>query len=85
MWYRAFGEITASPHSHLCNSAESAEKLRRATLLAEPFPGAVAQEISLQKVREMNALGFGQNQRGEQISRSGLLWGRECVASIFGG
>ena len=43
-------EIVDSLHPHLPNRAESAEKPLQATLLAEPFPGAVAQGVSLPKV-----------------------------------
>jgi hypothetical protein len=41
------GEIVDSPLSLLSNSAESAENPLRATLLAEPFPGTVAQGVVL--------------------------------------
>jgi hypothetical protein len=37
------GDFVDRAHPRFCNSAQSAEKPRRATLLAEPFPGAVAQ------------------------------------------
>jgi len=43
MYCRAVGETVARPSSHFPNSSESAEKPLWATLLAEPFPGAVAQ------------------------------------------
>jgi hypothetical protein len=36
-----------SLYSHICNSAENAEKPLRETLLAEPFPGTVAQGLVL--------------------------------------
>jgi hypothetical protein len=55
----------------------------RATLLAEPFPGTVAQGVSLPKVREMNALIVGRNQRPPQISRLDLRGRSEWVATIF--
>jgi hypothetical protein len=59
------------------------EKPRRATLLAEPFPGTVAQGVSLPKVQEMKALSVGQNQRAAQIRALGIRWKREWVATIF--
>ena len=65
------------------NSAKSTEKPLRAALLAEPFPGAMAQGGSLPKVREMNALSFGQNQRAAQISGLRMRGRSERVASIF--
>ena len=40
-------EFIGSSHYELLNSAESPEKRRRATLLAEPFPGTVAQGVIL--------------------------------------
>jgi hypothetical protein len=77
------GDIVDSPHSHHANSAENAEKPFRETLLAEPFPGTVAQGFSLPKVREMKASSFGKNQRAAQIRVLGGCGRREWVSSIF--
>ena len=55
------GENVAIMASILTNSAKTAAKPHRASLLAEPFPGTVAQGVSLPKVREMNALIVGRN------------------------
>ena len=52
-------------------------------VLAEPFPGTVAQGVSLPKVREMNTLSFGQNRRPTQIRVLGMRGRKEWVASIF--
>jgi hypothetical protein len=49
-------EIVDSPHSHLPNSAETAEKPPQATLLAEPFPGTVAQGVVLVFSKEFRRL-----------------------------
>ena len=81
----AVGDIVGSPYSHLSDSAESAEKSLRATLLAEPFPGAVAQAVSLPNLREMKALSVGQNQRAAQIRVSGVRARRGWVTSIIAG
>jgi hypothetical protein len=48
--------IVGSLHSHLSNSAESAEKPLRETLLAEPFPGTVAQGLFLVIAKEFSGL-----------------------------
>jgi hypothetical protein len=80
---KAVGDIVDSRHCDLPNSAENAEKLLRATLLAEPFPGTVAQGVSLPKMQEMKALSFGQNQRAAQIRRLGAHWRKLWVATIF--
>jgi hypothetical protein len=55
----------------------------RAGNSSRPFPGTVAQWVSLLKIREMNALSVGQNQRAAQTSRLGLRGSREWVASIL--
>jgi hypothetical protein len=52
-------------------------------VLAEPFPGTVAQGVVLPKVGEMNELSFGQNQRAAQIRRLGLRGRRLWVATIL--
>jgi len=43
-------------HLVLSNSAETAEKSLWATLLAEPFPGAVAQGVVLVFTKEFSRL-----------------------------
>jgi hypothetical protein len=52
-------------------------------VLAEPFPGTVAQGVSLLKVRDMNELSLGQNQMPMQIKVLGERGERLWVASIF--
>ena len=49
-------EIVDSLLSHLPNSAETAEKPLRATVLAEPLAGTVAQRFILVFPREINEL-----------------------------
>lgn len=56
----------------LPNSAGPTADPLRATPLADPFPGPVAQGFGLTKDPKMNALGFGKDQRPAQIVRSGL-------------
>jgi hypothetical protein len=53
---KAVGEIVDSFQPHLSNSAESAEKSLRATLLAQPFPGTVAQEVVLVFLKDVRRL-----------------------------
>ena len=77
------GETVDGTAFPFANSAESAEKPLRATLLAEPFPGTVAQGVSLPKMREMNEISFGQNRRAAQIKVLGARGRREWVASIL--
>jgi predicted dinucleotide-binding enzyme len=50
------GETVITPWSRLPNSAEAAEKPLRATLLAETFPGAVAQGDVLVFAKEFRRL-----------------------------
>ena len=52
-------------------------------VLAEPFPGTVAQGVVLVFPKESEALSFGQNRRAAQIRRLGVRGRREWVASIF--
>jgi hypothetical protein len=49
-------EIVDSLRSHLSNSAETVKKSNRAKLLAEPFPGPVAQGVVLVIAREFSGL-----------------------------
>jgi hypothetical protein len=63
----AVGDIVDRRLSHLSNPKRIEEKPRSGSTLAEPFPGTVAQGVSLPKVREKNALSVGQNQRAAQI------------------
>ena len=55
----AVGGNVGSPRAHSFNSAEFVRKPLRATLLAEPFPGELAQGDNLPKAGEMKALSFG--------------------------
>ena len=50
------GETVAAQSSRLANFAESAEKTPRATVLAEPFPGAVAQGVVPVFAKEFSGL-----------------------------
>ena len=77
------GEIVGSPGLLPPNRAENAEKPHRSTLLAEPFPGTVAQGDGLPKVREMNELSFGQNQLPAQIRVLGARGRGFELSSIF--
>jgi hypothetical protein len=77
------GEIVSSPRSRRSNSAQIAEKPLRATLLAEPFPGAVAQGVVLVFTQEMKALRFGQNQMLTQFRVLRMHGSSRWVASIF--
>jgi hypothetical protein len=52
----AVGEIVDSPHPHRSNSAETAAKLLRATLLTKPFPGTTAQGVVLVIAKEFSGL-----------------------------
>ena len=49
-------EIVDGLRSHPSNSAESEEKPLRAALLAEPFPGTVAQGLVLVFAKEFSGL-----------------------------
>jgi hypothetical protein len=50
------GEFVDGPRSRLSNLAESEEMPHRSTLLAEPFPGAVAQGGVLMFAKEFSGL-----------------------------
>jgi len=52
----AVDDIVDSARSHFFNSAENPEKPLRATLLAEPFPGTVAQGLVLVFAKEFSGL-----------------------------
>jgi len=57
------------------NSAEAVEKPPRPTVLAEPFPGTVAQGLALVFAKEMNELILGQKQMPTQIRVLGVRGG----------
>ena len=55
----AVGDSVDPSHKPCSNPAETAAKTLRAKLLAEPFPGTVAQGVVLVFGKEMNELSLG--------------------------
>jgi hypothetical protein len=79
----SFVDIVVSPCSHPSNPAENAEKPLRATVLAEPFPGAVAQRDVLGFAKGFSGLGRSGLGMPTGIRRLDARESRTWIASIF--